>query len=226
MKKLRNLGNLIFLATLISPMVSFALATSFGEAEIFGVAGIVNYSWVMWLFIPLSALSIFVGIKLRSKEQKYKKNFIIAFICLPILVLFGSYKFIFNSFSYNTNKITIVEREIKLELPEQVKIATQKFDIYNISYAKIIDNQAIEDFENEIRNNNLWKTELGSKIKSLLPIYVQYELDTFDYFVFYNVTIDEYNTYPNDGEYKIIFIAYDKDLQKLLVLDDLRINLY
>ena len=225
MKKLKNLGNLIFWATLISPMVSFMLASIVGEAEIFGIAGIVKYSWIMWLFTPLAMLSIFVGVKLKKKEQKYKKNYIVALICLPLLIIWGSFKFIFNTFSYNADKITVIEREIKLDLPKQVKIATEKFDSYNVSYAKIIDSRAAEDFKNAIENDGLWKNELGFKLKSLLPIYIQYELDDFDYFVFYNVTLDEYNSYPNDGEYKIIFIAYDNEMQKLLILDDLIINL-
>ena len=55
--------------------------------------------------------------------------------------------------------------------------------------------------------------------------FLNYKLYHFDYFVFYNVTLDEYNSYPNDGEYKIIFIAYDNEMQKLLILDDLIINL-
>ena len=54
----RILGNILFWTTLISPIVSFSIASMIGEANIFGVAGIIRYSWVMLLFIPIGILSI------------------------------------------------------------------------------------------------------------------------------------------------------------------------
>ena len=97
MNKKRILGNILFWTTLISPMLSFSLASMIGEANIFGVAGIIRYSWVMLLFIPIGILSILIGFKLKNSTQKYKKNFIVSFICLPLLIIFGSYRVIFNS---------------------------------------------------------------------------------------------------------------------------------
>ena len=44
MKKYKLWGNVLFWLTLISPMVAFALASATGEADIFGVLGIVRYS--------------------------------------------------------------------------------------------------------------------------------------------------------------------------------------
>ena len=143
---------------------------------------------------------------------------------------FFSYRFIFNTFSYDADKVTTIEHEIKLELPKQIKIATyemtmNELDFYNISYLKIVNGESKETFEHELEVNDLWQKELSSKIKSLLPFDIQYEVDAFDYFVFYNVTNDEYNIYPLDGEYESIFIAYDQELQRLMILDDYKINL-
>lgn len=66
---------------------------------------------------------------------------------------------------------------------------------------------------------------MSSKIKSLLPFDIQYEIETFDYFVFYNITNNEFNIYPLDGEYECIFIAYDYELQRLIIIDDYKIML-
>lgn len=225
MKKIKNIGNVLFWITLISPIFSFALASVIGEASIFGVAGIIRYSWIMWLFIPIGVLSILIGLKLKKSKQNYKKNFIIAFICLPLIIIFGSYRFIFNNVSYDTDKVTSIENEIKLELPEHIKIATNKVDSYNVSYLKIINDESKVKFEQELETNQLWQNEVSSKIKSLLPFDIQYEIETFDYFVFYNITSDEYNIYPSDGEYECLFIAYDYELQRLIILDDYKINL-
>ena len=225
MKKLKILGIILFWLTLVSPMVAFGFACELGEANIFGVAGIVRYSWIMLFFIPIGFLSILIGIKLKKSKQKYKKNFIIACICLPLLIIFGSYRFIFNNITYDVNKIAIIEDKINIELPNEIKIATINFESHNESYAKIIGNENSKTFEDEIKNNHLWQNTLKHTIKSVLPLYIQYESETFDYFIFYNVTNDEYNICPINGEYKCIYLAYDCDNQKLFILDNYTINI-
>ena len=182
----------------------FASASS----DIERVAGIIRYSWVMLLFIPIGFLSILIGFKLKNSMQKYKKNFIVSFICLPLLVIFGSYRFIFNSFvSYDVNEVSIIEEKINFEIPDDIKVATNKLDLYNISYLKIINSESKDMFEQEIGNNQLWQKELNPKIKSLLPLDIQYETEIFEYFVFFNITSNEYNIFPLSGQYECLFIA-------------------
>lgn len=53
MKKIRLLGNITFILTLISPIFSFAIASIVGESEIFRATEIVRYSWIMYIFIPI-----------------------------------------------------------------------------------------------------------------------------------------------------------------------------
>ena len=226
MGKKRLLGNILFWTTLISPIVSFSLASMIGEADIFGVAGIVRYSWVMLLFIPIGILSIFIGFKLKNSTQKYKKNFIVSFICLPLLIIFGSYRFVFNSaVSYDVNEVSIIEEKINFEIPDDIKVATNKLDLYNISYIKIISNESKDVFEQEIGNNQLWQKEIKPEIKSLLPLDIQYESEVFEYFLFFNITSNAYNISPLSGQYECIFIAYDCDLQRLIILSDYKINI-
>jgi len=225
MKKIKIIANLLFWITLVSPMVSFSLASIIGEADIFGVAGIVRYSWVMWFFVPIGILSLLIGVKLKKAKLKYKKNYIIAFICLPLLILFGSYRFIFSDISYDINRVVIIEQTTNLELPNRVKIVTEKIDSYYVSYLKIVNGEEKRNFESEIETNLLWEKELSSKIKSLLPFDIQYELTNFDYFVFYNSTTNEYNEYPTDGQYDCVFVAYDHENKRLIILDNYKINL-
>ena len=226
MNKKRILGNILFWTTLISPIVSFSIASMIGEANIFGVAGIIRYSWVMLLFIPMGILSIVIGFKLKNSTQKYKKNFIVSFICLPLLIIFGSYRFIFNSVvSYDVNEVSIIEEKINFEIPDDIKVATNKLDLYDISYLKILNSESKDMFEQEVENNQLWQKELQPEIKSLLPLNIQYESEIFEYFVFFNITSNEYNIPPLSGQYECIFIAYDCDLQRLIILSDYKINI-
>ena len=157
MNKKRILGNILFWTTLISPIVSFSLTSMIGEANVFGVAGIIRYSWVMLLFIPIGILSILIGFKLKNSTQKYKKNFVVSFICLPLLIIFGSYRFIFNSVvSYDVNEVSIIEEKINFEIPRDIKVATNKLDLYDISYLKILNSESKDMFEQEVENNQLW----------------------------------------------------------------------
>ena len=157
MNKKRILGNILFWTTLISPIVSFSIASMIGEANIFGVAGIIRYSWVMLLFIPIGILSILIGFKLKNSTQKYKKNFVVSFICLPLLIIFGSYRFIFNSVvSYDVNEVSIIEEKINFEIPRDIKVATNKLDLYDIIYLKILNSESKDMFEQEVENNQLW----------------------------------------------------------------------
>lgn len=225
MKKNDIISNIIFWLTLISPILSFALASIVGEVDIFGYAGIIRYSWIMLFFIPLGLISILIGRKLKQNEQNYKKNYYIAFICLPLLTIIGSYRFLFSRVSYDVGKVDIIENKTKIDLPNKVKIATNIYDFYEISYVKIIDKNERNTFEQNIKNNIFWNDHLSSKIKSLLPINVQYETTNCDYFVFYNLTNDEYNMYPADGEYECVFIAYDFEICKMIIIDNLKINI-
>ena len=226
MNKKRILGNILFWTTLISPIVSFSIASMIGEANIFGVAGIIRYSWVMLLFIPIGILSILIGFKLKHSTQKYKKNFVVSFICLPLLIIFGSYRFIFNSVvSYDVNEISIIEEKINFEIPRDIKVATNKLDLYDISYLKILNSESKDMFEQEVENNQLWQKELQPEIKSLLPLNIQYESEIFEYFVFFNITSNEYNIPPLRGQNECIFIAYDCDLQRLIILNDYKIDI-
>ena len=225
MKKEKLFGNILFWLTLISPMVSFSLAGAIGEANIFGVAGIVRYSWVMWLFIPVGVLSIIIGLKLKKSNQKYKKNFVIAFVCLSLLVIFGSYRFVFNNVSYDVSKASIVEDKIDLELPDEIKIATIKLDSYNISYVKIVNEESKETFEQGLETNQLWQHKLSPEIESLLPLDIQYEAEIFDFFVLYNITSYKCNVYPSKGDHECAFVAYDYEAQRLIILDNYKVNI-
>lgn len=221
------IGNTMFLLTLISPMLAYALAGMIGEVEIFHNEGIIRYSWIMLLFIPIGIISILIGWRLKQKKQKYKKNYIIAFICIPLLILMSSYSFLTKKFgiSYDVDKIYNIENKTNIDLPHQIKIATGKYDSYIISYLKITDENEKNSFEQNIQNNELWENQLGSKISSLLPYNIQAEISNFDYFVFYNVTNNEYNLYPYDGEYECVCIAYDCEMHRMIIVDELKVNI-
>ena len=72
----------------------------------------------------------------------------------------------------------------------------------------------------------MWQNNLDFSIKTLLPYNLQFESNIFDYFVFYNVTSNEYNTGGEAADgCDAVFIAYDCDLQRLMILDNYIVDL-
>ena len=104
-------------------------------------------------------------------------------------------------------------------------MATNKLDLYDIIYLKILNSESKDMFEQEVENNQLWQKELQPEIKSLLPLNIQYESEIFEHFVFFNITSNEYNIPPLRGQNECIFIAYDCDLQRLIILNDYKIDI-
>ena len=75
-------------------------------------------------------------------------------------------------------------------------------------------------FEKDIESDSRWVEELGTKIEQILPISIEVKIQGFDRFLFYNITTAEYNVYPTDGEHDCLLVAYDYDLQRIVILDD------
>ncbi len=220
MKAKNVISNILFWITLFSPIISFYLAGLVGETEIFGVFGLVRYSWIMLLFLPIPALTLSIAIVLKKHNKKYKKNLIVCFICLPLLIVFGSYRVIFrNDISYEASTFVHFGREMKIDLPNNVKVATGKVDSYLLGYAKIQDEKQKNEFERVIINSDLWESKFTSPIRGSLPIDIQYRLVQFDYFSLYDSTSGDYNLVAHEGD-EIFFIAYSYEGQRFMFLRD------
>lgn len=218
MKRTKIIANLLVVAVLVSPVLAFSLASIIGETNIFGVAGIIRYIWVMWLFIPLGILSILISAKLKKHNCEHKMNFVVAIICIPVLIVFGSFRFVYNEITYDADKATTIESMTGLDLPNQVKLAAEKFDEEEIIRLKITDEKEKSDFERDLSKNTRWKTQLSLQAKGVLSPMQQYKVEMFDRFVFYNVTKGGDNIFPTGEEFEYIFVAYDYEFQSLIII--------
>ena len=231
MKKERIVANVFFWLTLVSPIVAFTLASYIGESDVFGIAGILRYIWVMWLFVPIGILSVLAGKKQKKNRRPCRKNYIVAFVCIPLLLLFGSYRFVFSEMvSYDKDTLVAVEQIVGVSFPDEIKIATMKMDsyqhgTYSVSYVRLTDEEEANIFEQKLASDVLWKESISSQIRLLLPIDIQVSMDTFDRFLFYNATQHQYNEYPSVGTHTCVFMAYDYELQRCIVLDGMTVVL-
>ena len=220
MKYSKLIANLLFVLTIISLPLTFSISAIIGEANIFGVAGIVRYAWIMLLCLPIGILTLLVGLQLKKAGHPYRKLLIVAGICIPLMLIFGSYRFIFREISFEPSDMLVVEEKISFDLPDSIKVATYDYGEYRMSRVKILDKNEADGFLNKINTNACWTSDLSYASKGMLPFDLQPELAQFDYFLLYNIMTGEYNTCPDADEYKCVFIAYDRELQLMVILDD------
>ena len=218
------LGWVIFWGCFLSIPLSFSMVCKVGEVEIFSAPGLVRYSWVMWLFIPIGVCSILIAVVLKSKNLGYKKNIISGCISIALLFLFGSYFLLFaHVVTYDEKPIIAAEEKAQVSLPDNIKIASHANDDgkFLITYAKLLDESEKASFEAEISVNSKWSDTLDNRFRGEAPGIISYEAYTFDYFVFYNATLGEYNTFPKAaGSYECVLIAYDKEVGRILIIDE------
>lgn len=88
--KWRNTSTLLFVASLLSPLIATVLDGAI--SEITGLFS--NNMWVFFLLTPIPISSIIFGFVLKSKGYKYKKNIIVGLIITLILCVYGSFIFI------------------------------------------------------------------------------------------------------------------------------------
>lgn len=220
MKNNRLAINALFLFTLLAAPISFSLCAIVGEPEIFGVAGIVRYSWIMLLFIPVCPVSALVGRRLKKSGRKYKKLYVATWICLPLLLIFGSFRFIFADISYDVNEICAIEEKIAIDFPDRIKVVSHDYPGYNISYVKITDTDEASAFVKQISADPRWTPQLSTIIKGILPFDIQVEMNNFDFFVFYDLFTGGYNESPTAGQCNCVFVAYDCELQRVIILNE------
>lgn len=225
MNKKRTVGNIFLCASVISLPLFFSLACILGEVEIFGVNGIVRYSWLMGIAIPFDLVTLIIGIILKHHNEKYKIYIVFAVILIPITLIFSTYRLIVgDKISFSESVLFQVEEKINYDLPKNCKVATSYYYEYRLIYAKPQEDAEKEQFTKEISSNENWVSDINSTIYNSMPETVQFNLGQFDYFMFYNFTNEEYNSYPlNDGNYQCILIAYNSQIGNFLILDNFQL---
>lgn len=212
--RLQRAANLFFILSLILlPLTAFLL----NAEESSGTFALPNM-WKLYFLLPVPIISVMLGALLIRKGERGLKNIVIGVIVACLLLLYGSFSFIFAD-TYNTNPEEIleqVEQTIQMDLPSCHGVITyssfeesKNSPFGYINSIHFVDDEVI-DFETTLLTDTRWKTEMSSVYIGLLPT----SKSTFaeDYFVLYNIDTQQYNTYPKaDGTYKFIYLTYDTE---------------
>ncbi len=113
MRRWKSLGTLAFVLSCVSLPVGFFLSgiiASITGAELYA------HMWIIFLFLPIPLGSLVLGVLLKKRGLKYKKNLIIGIIMSLLLIVYGSFAALFEGMD---QALTIVEHEMGITLPER-----------------------------------------------------------------------------------------------------------
>lgn len=180
--------------------------------------------WVFFLFVPIPLASFILGIIYKPKGFKATKNIVAGAIFTILLVIYGSFTFMFNDiYLHDYSYIDRIEAQIGFDLPDSGTITTQDWasgeqtGTENVRYIYSSDvvftnEDEIAKFNEEISQSELWMTTVSTPLLGQIPSMFSYlpSFNQYDYFMIYNADLEIYNSLPEEsGTYAFTFIAYD-----------------
>ena len=225
-KKLMTISRVLFWASVISIFV-FAGCVS----RLSSINGMdFENMWIGFFFLPISVASAIIAIILKAKGQKTMVRIIFSIIIAFYLSAFGSTCFTEMALYKESDDslILMAEKYIEMDIPEYKKIKTidmAEFDLEstneNITYTRsevFFEQDKVEDFENQLANNENWLSEVPTNLKGMMSQY--YRFVAYDYAMIYNMSSKEANTLPDEaGEYQCLNILYNVDQNKMTIIE-------
>ena len=220
-KNVNKFIKVLSILTCLSVPVSFLLVIILGEIFVFSVYGILRYSWICLLFIPIPLLSFIFCAKSKTNQYKDKKS--VAILSFVLIVVLGFSGIVNNNVSYDNEVINEINNKTSLDIPNNLKIVNYDKKNYIVGYAKIIDKETKNNFQDYVYLSNLWLTNIDDLEKDL-PRTIRSNLNntfakySFKYFILYNITTDTFNSIDteNDKPQNIIFIACNTNVGRIM----------
>lgn len=215
----KTISIILFILSLLTPIVAFMIVCAVGDVNIFGVAGMTYYLWIMIPFSIVPLISLCFGIIIQFKHLlSAKKNIIAGSIVLLFMVLIG-----LSSFSYESDQsgsfLEEVSQKTGIRMPSKVRAMSSHNYGGRVGNALLLDDLECLSFEYETKTV-YWEKELSVFSAGILPSTLVMNLNNFNSFLLYVEPIDMYNPKELDsGKYELTFLAYAKETNHLLVFD-------
>lgn len=224
---LKILISVLCVLSIIAVPVSFITMSELGDPDSLGLAGMLKYTWVMWLFIPIPVALLVISIITRNDNKYFSLCLVIAIASIFLLMIFGSFKFLFSdSISYDTDIVIAVEKSTGVDFPDNVQVSNLYRDNCTETNIKITDAEEMRTFERMMENSHLFIKSSTEDFFDLLPPDFQMLAHggVYDYILFYNVTEQKYNMYPNDKNCEYIFILYDSYVPQMVIISNINLS--
>lgn len=202
----------------------------------------IQLKWVALLFLPISILSVVLGLRYYNRlEKNYsltKRNIIKNnIVCGSMMIIFYIFCICYSViYSTKDNEIssdynyylTNLEEKINFEFPNNSSIKhsnsieelSNNQILISTSTIKFNNNEEIKDLEKKIKNSSLWIKEDTIILQKLAPIdYINmYNLN--NYYLIYIEEFDTFNTAPSQsGVYKTFCFIYNIKQNKLKIYE-------
>ena len=224
-KKIKTLLLTMFILSLSSILLglaAFAIAVSTSPIPDFPY-GATEYMWIFMTFVPLPLASLALGIVFSVKNYKCKKNVIAGAIMCVLLVIYGSFTFIFKDYSlHNFDYVRELEQTVSIDLPDSGYLSRAKdTDDTTKSFAmiKFDDSDGILSI---VSTDARFNTDMSAIPSNFLSAYHASLASSYNYFMLFDAT-DGYSSAPAEGR-RYIFIAYHIDRNILLAVDFIKYN--
>lgn len=175
--------------------------------------------WICFLFLPLPLASLIFGIVAKVRGFRFRKNWIIAYVMIPVLCFLGLLSLSARPYA---NPIEKAEEALQMDLPRRKSARVLcNSDGTPAGWGTLFyegeiefDPHAVGAFEAELAKDPRFVTELSDELHSL-RVSLDPEILLFggaEFYSLYNADTGEYNTLPTEaGTYRFTFVMYDAD---------------
>lgn len=220
-KKYRILTEAVFWAALVGTMVAVLLPD-----WIPGLDDSFSRAKLILVFLPLPILSVILGVVLRKKGIRWKRNVIFGSIIAAILAFSAGINFLSGlidrlDFSRpgDTAYLEQVEDTLSIDFPELESISDYEHSSggyspmngqeRHICYGWVSEAD-MPQFAQQIESDNRWLTRLPTVLRGLLPPGIY--LYAGERVLLYNMDTGEYNAVPGQpGTYRFLCVQYDPE---------------
>lgn len=220
----KTLSDILFVASLLSILGALALVGAVSERNNLFVENM----WLFFLFIPIPVASVILGLILKKKNYKYKKNVIAGIIMAILLGVYGSFSFIFTDvYEHDDEPIIRIEQTIGIDIPMHKQINTQDWTKGTQSVSRgyihstsdiYFEKRAVEEFEKQISTDDRWLSTLPNDLIGISSPFA--DSGIYDYYLIYNMDTSEYNTLPqNSGTFHFINILYNAETKQMRIIE-------
>ena len=219
-KKWETVSRFLLLISLIS---FFALSALIYNLTDFSIEDF----WIYFLILPIAFASIVFGVLMKKKGYNYNKNIISGVIISILVIIFGSFSFVFEASSAPTETFRLITgTDLPAVSSSKTINRTDEKDILRgcVTYEYIItfDEDEANEFESYLATDSRWLASLPDEIlgitAGLTEIYMQ-DID-FDYVLVFNSTEASFNKLPDEsGIYSCFNALYNLESNTLRILE-------
>lgn len=190
---------------------------------------VIKNLWVLYFLLPIDFISIILGI-----IYKRKRNIVIGSIMSALLILVGTFPFIFkNTYSFTTKPIETMEKITKMDYSDicftitkinEVNTQKEVFPLETtkrseITYLKYSQAEEMK-IEKNLASSNIWSSTNDKAY--LLDQTMRMQLQDYDYWLFYDLTNESFTISLDDDNINLkdyMIASYDIQTNTFVIIN-------